>query len=144
MAKRQINKTKTIFTSIITLLLGLVIGFVLNIYLLTPASYEIPESVTGQNSSVAVTGSIDADVVKNSNLSIHFLELGNKYTGDCTLIKVGSVEMLIDAGSKASSIPTIKAYLDTYVEGDLDYVVVTHAHEDHYAGFATQIGRAHV
>lgn len=137
MAKRQISKTKNILTSAIALVIGLVIGFVLNIYLLTPNSFEIPESVTSQNTSVAVTGKIDADVVRDSDLSIHFLELGNKYTGDCTLIKVGSTEMLIDAGSKASSIPTIKAYLDTYVEGDLDYVVVTHAHEDHYAGFAT-------
>ena len=137
MAKRKLSKTKTFFTSLTTLLLGLVVGFVLNIYFLTPNSYEIPESVTSSNTSVAVTGEIDADVVKDSDLSIHFLEIGNKYTGDCTLIKVGDVEMLIDAGSKASSIPTIKAYLDTYVEGDLDYVVVTHAHEDHYAGFAT-------
>ena len=134
---RQINKTKTIITSIISLLLGLVVGFVLNIYFLTPNSYEIPETITSSNTSVAVTGSIDANVVKSKDLSIHFLEIGNKYTGDCTLVKVGNVEMLIDAGSKASSIPTIKAYLDTYVEGDLDYVVVTHAHEDHYAGFAT-------
>lgn len=134
---RQINKTKTIITSIISLLLGLVVGFVLNIYFLTPNSYEIPETITSSNTSVAVTGSIDANVVKSKDLSIHFLEVGNKYTGDCTLVKVGNVEMLIDAGSKASSIPTIKAYLDTYVEGDLDYVVVTHAHEDHYAGFAT-------
>ena len=137
MAKRQINKTKTICTSIIALLLGLVIGFVLNIYFLTPNSFEIPSSVTSTNTNVAVTGEIDIDVVNDSDLSIHFLEVGNKYTGDCTLIKVGNVEMLIDAGSKASSISTIKAYLDTYVEGDLDYVVVTHAHEDHYAGFAT-------
>lgn len=134
---RKINKTKTIITSVISLLLGLIVGFVLNIYFLTPNSYEIPETITSSNTSVAVTGSIDANVVKSKDLSIHFLEIGNKYTGDCTLVKVGNVEMLIDAGSKASSIPTIKAYLDTYVEGDLDYVVVTHAHEDHYAGFAT-------
>jgi beta-lactamase superfamily II metal-dependent hydrolase len=137
MAKRKINKTKTVISSIFSILVGLVVGFVLNIYLLTPNSFEIPETVTTTNASVAVTGHIDADVVNDSDLSIHFLEIGNKYTGDCSLIKVGDVEMLIDAGSKASSIPTIKAYLDTYVEGDLDYVVVTHAHEDHYAGFAT-------
>lgn len=83
-------------------------------------------------------GNIDVAVVKNQELSIHFLELGNKYTGDCTLIKVGNVEVLIDAGSKTSSIPTIKNYLDQYVtDGTIEYVIVTHAHEDHYAGFAT-------
>ncbi len=32
--------------------------------------------------------------VANSELSIHFLELGNKYTGDCTLIKYGDTEKI--------------------------------------------------
>lgn len=72
------------------------------------------------------------------DLSIHFLELGNKYTGDCSLIKVGNTEVLIDAGSKADSVLTIKAYLDQYVtDGTLEYVIATHAHEDHIAGFGT-------
>ena len=77
-------------------------------------------------------------VVVNGDLQIHFLELGNKYTGDCTYIKMGDTDVLIDAGSKTSSIPTIDAYLSRYVtDGTLEYVIVTHAHEDHYAGFAT-------
>ena len=84
------------------------------------------------------SSSIDVELVKSQDLSIHFLELGNKYTGDCTLIKVGDTEVLIDAGSKVSSIPTIKNYLDQYIEDQtIEYVIVTHAHEDHYAGFAT-------
>ena len=81
---------------------------------------------------------LDVEFIKSKDLSIHFLELGNQYTGDCTLIKAGNVEVLIDAGSKASSISTIKNYLDQYVlDGTIEYVIVTHAHEDHYAGFAT-------
>ncbi len=71
-------------------------------------------------------------------MEVHFLELGNWYTGDCTYIKAGENDILIDAGSNVSSIPTIKAYLDEHVtDGVLEYVVVTHAHKDHYAGFAT-------
>lgn len=78
------------------------------------------------------------DVVVSGDLQIHFLELGNQYTGDCTYIKMGDVDVLIDAGSKVSSIATIDAYLSEYVtDGTLEYVIVTHAHEDHYAGFAT-------
>lgn len=70
--------------------------------------------------------------------SIHFLELGNKYTGDCTYIKVGNIDILIDCGSKSNSIPTVTNYLNNYVtDGTLEYVIVTHAHQDHYAGFAT-------
>lgn len=77
-------------------------------------------------------------VYNSSDLQIHFLELGNKYTGDCTYIKAGDTDILIDAGSKSSSIPTIVSYLNEYVtDGKLEYVIVTHAHEDHYAGFAT-------
>ena len=80
----------------------------------------------------------DSDVYVSGDLSFHFLELGNANTGDCTLIKVGNTEVLIDAGSKTSSIPVITAYIDGYIEDDiLEYVIVTHAHEDHYAGFAT-------
>ena len=78
------------------------------------------------------------EVVVEGELEIHFLELGNKYTGDCTYIKAGENDILIDAGSKTSSIETIDAFLKQNVaDGKLEYVIVTHAHEDHYAGFAT-------
>lgn len=72
------------------------------------------------------------------DINFHFLELGNDKTGDCTYIKAGDVDILIDAGSEVGSIPTITAYLNNYVkDSKLEYVIVTHAHEDHYAGFAT-------
>ena len=74
--------------------------------------------------------------VANSELSIHFLALGNKYTGDCTLIKYGDTEILIDAGSRQNSAVTIKNYVDKYcTDGVLEYVIATHAHQDHIAGF---------
>jgi len=79
-----------------------------------------------------------SDVYVSGDLQIHFLELGNKYTGDCTFIKAGDTDILIDAGSRTTSIPYISAYIDRYVtDGKLEYVIVTHAHQDHYAGFAT-------
>ena len=134
MAKK--SKLLTFLTSFLCLVLGVAVGAVANIYNTLPDSYVIPEKKTASHTH-AVAGEINVETVKEQNLSIHFLELGNKYTGDCTLIKVGNTEMLIDAGSKTSSIPAIQSYLNTYVDGALDYVVVTHAHEDHYAGFAT-------
>lgn len=76
--------------------------------------------------------------LEDSDVSVHFIELGNKYTGDSVLIKTGNTEILIDCGSKTSSIPTVSAYINNFVtDGILEYVIVTHAHEDHYAGFAT-------
>lgn len=77
------------------------------------------------------------ETVKASELSIHFLELGNGNAGDCTLIKCGDTEVLIDAGSKRNSTQTVKSYIDTYcTDGKLEYVIATHAHEDHIAAFA--------
>ena len=78
----------------------------------------------------------DIAEIKGSDLSIHFLMLGNKYTGDCTLIKVGDTEVLIDAGSRQSSAGTIVPYVSEYcADGVLEYVIATHADRDHIAGF---------
>ena len=80
----------------------------------------------------------DGDIaeISSAELSIHFLELGNKYTGDCTLIKVGNTEVLIDAGSRQNSAAAIVDYVSDYcTDGVLDYVIATHAHQDHIAGF---------
>ncbi len=80
----------------------------------------------------------DSDPFITGDLSLHFLELGNDKTGDCVFIQIGTVDILVDAGSNKESIPTIDAYLQVQMQDDLlDYVIVTHAHEDHYAGFAT-------
>jgi len=80
----------------------------------------------------------DSDVYVSGDLSFHFMELGNEHTGDSTYIKAGNIDILIDAGSNDSSIPTITSYINQYVtDNKLEYVIVTHAHEDHYAGFAT-------
>ena len=44
--------------------------------------------------------------------------------------------MLIDAGSRKNSASAIRSYIDEYCEdGKLDYVIATHAHQDHIAGF---------
>ena len=112
------NKALSVLVSIIMFIIGVGAGFI--------GFYEF--QINGLKSDVFVSG----------DLSFHFLELGNEYTGDCTLVKVGNTEVLIDAGSKTSSIPTISSYLNEYVEDNIiEYVIVTHAHEDHYAGFAT-------
>lgn len=139
MAKQKNNRILTIFAAIFALIFGFFASFVITTYLTLPDSYYIPSKVEGSSYGGSTVG-IDATVVKQNDLSIHFLELGNKYTGDCTLIDVGDTEVLIDAGSKSTSVPVIYDYIKKYVDGKLDYVVVTHAHEDHYAGFATGSG----
>ena len=91
----------------------------------------------------SVHNAIDSLFKKNTNvtygdkdLSFHFLELGNHYTGDCTYIKAGDIDILIDAGSREKSATTIEAYVDKYcTDGKLEYVIATHGHQDHIAGF---------
>lgn len=69
-------------------------------------------------------------------MSINFLEFETRTTGDCTFIKAGDVDILIDAGSIKSSAKTIKNFIDERcTDGKLEYVIATHAHEDHIAGF---------
>ncbi|MGI6377453.1 MAG: ComEC/Rec2 family competence protein [Bacilli bacterium] len=103
-----------------------------------PDSYEIPATEKAHNPKPATIGEdFNVETIKAEDFSIHFMELGNKYTGDSTLVKAGDVEVLIDAGSRVSSVDTIHQYASQYVKDKLDYIVVTHAHEDHYAGFAT-------
>lgn len=92
-----------------------------------------PEGTNGGNAVLAPNG--DLAEITAGDFSIHFLELGNKYAGDCVLIDCGETEILIDAGSRKSSATTIKSYVDQYRDGKLDYVIATHAHQDHIAAF---------
>ena len=120
--KKKFSKALTLFLAVVCLAAGCLIGY------LGGAMYGAMSFKSDEAPKALVEG----------ELQIHFLELGNKYTGDCTYIKAGETDILIDAGSKTSSIATISEYIDQYVTDDkLEYVIVTHAHEDHYAGFDT-------
>ncbi len=70
-------------------------------------------------------------------LSFHFMMLGNEKAGDCVYIKAGDNDILIDAGSYYDSVDDIESYVNQYVADDtLEYLIVTHAHEDHIACLA--------
>ncbi len=115
--------------------LSLLLAFAL---LLSLCSCFDQKSSGGGNGGEDFIAQTNSEIITEGDFQIHFLELGNKYTGDCTYIRAGDVDILIDAGSKTSSISTIKSYLTRYITDNvLEYVIVTHAHEDHYAGFAT-------
>lgn len=140
MAKRKkISGAILIATVAISLLVGLVGGAAGGVFAANE-TYVIPDKVTA---TVYQGGALDENAVNaiksaDTTLSVHFLELGNKYTGDCVFINAGEFEILIDAGSRADSVDDIYEYVKPYVDGQLEYVVVTHAHQDHYAGFATK------
>lgn len=117
MAKGKFSAGKAFLACFLALVIGFAAGFFLYAYIKRP------------------TG---GDVYVSGDLSIHFLELGNNYTGDSVYIKAGNTDILIDAGSRTNSASVIDEYLQTQMDGDrtLEYVIATHAHQDHIAGFA--------
>ena len=139
MAKNK-SKVTTIIFCVLALILGFIGGGIGFTYANLPYNEEL---IVGEETFYSYNGDTEIDtvpvVIEEGSMSIHFLELGNKYTGDCTYIKVGeNVDILIDCGSRSKSVATVSAYLDNFVtDNTLEYVIVTHAHQDHYAGFAT-------
>lgn len=115
------SKGAKVFLSIIFALIlgavGFVAGFAVNVFILNK-----PES----------------DVFISGDLSIHFMELGNKYTGDSIFIQCGEYDILVDAGSRKNSATAIENYVDQYVtDGTLELVIATHADQDHIAAFSS-------
>lgn len=100
------------------------------------SSHSEQPIVTSSQSSATTTATDSSIIESYDEIEFHFLQVGNGYTGDCIYVRAGDNDILIDAGSRKGSSKTIKAYLDQYVEdGKLEYVVATHAHQDHIAGF---------
>lgn len=74
--------------------------------------------------------------IKTGEMAIHFMELGNKYAGDSIYIQIGDIDILVDSGSRQSSAKTTGDYIAQYCkDGVLEYVIATHADQDHIAGF---------
>ena len=137
--KNKSNVALNIVVSILVLVIGALAGFVGYTYFTLPLSEEL---IITEDVFYAYNDNEELSAIPLTNepgeVSVHFLELGNKYTGDCTYIKVGDVDILIDCGSKSNSVATVSEYLNQYVtDNTLEYVIITHAHTDHYAGFAT-------
>ena len=131
-AKRKTSKGLTFFLALFAVIIGLAAGLIIPLYV---AQSYFTENIYTDEFAPKEVPKID---IEDADIAVHFIELGNKYTGDCTLIKVGDVEVLIDCGSRADSVMTVSGYINNYVkDGKLEYVIVTHAHQDHYAGFAT-------
>ena len=133
MAKKS-KKGLTVGLCVLSLMLGLIIGAGSTVGVET-ATYD--ETQNTQNNIKLNNNEHDHTTgVIYDEFQLHFLELGNKYAGDCTYIKAGDTDILIDAGSRADSVATIKNYVDQYCkDGKLEYVIATHAHQDHIAAF---------
>lgn len=111
----------SIFLTIILAAVGFAGGFAVNIFVINK-----PES----------------DVYISGDVSIHFMELGNKYTGDSIFIQCGEYDILVDAGSRQNSADAIINYVDQHVtDNTLEFVIATHADQDHIAAFPSTKSR---
>lgn len=100
------------------------------------------ESTSDSNSSEG-TSSLHQE--SYDPISFHFLTLQTSsqtlYNGDSIFIKAGDNDILIDAGSRASSLPSLKKQINQYcTDGKLEYVFATHGHQDHIAAFGGNNG----
>jgi len=132
------RKITNFLVCLIALVLGMFGGGIYIAYKTLPETEELIESES-LFYSLDANGEVNTATFDNGLdvFSVHFLELGNKYTGDCTYIRYGNTDILIDCGSRSNSVETVSNYLNKYVaDNTLEYVIVTHAHRDHYAGFA--------
>ena len=77
-------------------------------------------------------------VPDGSSFQIHYIDVGQ---ADSALVLCDGHSMLIDGGNVEDS-DLVYSYLDRLDIGRLDYVVCTHAHEDHVGGLSGALNRA--
>lgn len=107
----------TIFTAVVLIL------FALAVYLfpeLKPILFPAPQS-----SFIEVPE-------PTGEMTVHYIDVGQ---ADCTLLECGGQTMLIDGGNVDDS-SLVVAYLKEQGIEHLDYMVCTHAHEDHVGGLS--------
>lgn len=140
-AAKAAKKNPTLFIAAVIILV-IIIAAVAALWYFKPDVFDSLLGADGKggnnNPEAPLTGA--QGEIAESDFSIHFLDVGNKFTGDCILIDCGDTEVLIDAGSRQSSATTIKQYIDNYcTDGKLEYVIATHAHQDHIAAFVGNV-----
>lgn len=143
MAKRKSNRSSDaakrpakLLTRIAIVLLIIVI-ILLVIYLIRPDLFNRAFDQFNDYKPPATGELPEGDVteITSAELSIHFIAPEVRASGDCTLIKVGETEVLIDAGPTQGNASAIKDYLEDYcTDGVIEYVIATHADSDHIAG----------
>ncbi len=94
----------------------------------TSTSFSVEKDIEGSY-SVELSGLTGTfEVVEPEVLTVHFIDVGQ---GDSILLDLGDIEVLIDGGDKS---PGVVNYIDDYVNGPLEVMIVTHPHADHIGG----------
>ncbi len=80
------------------------------------------------------------EIAENSTFTVHYIDVGQ---ADASLVLCDGEAMLIDGGNVADS-NLIAAYLNKLNITCIDYIVCTHAHEDHVGGLSGALSVAQV
>jgi len=91
-----------------------------------------PTSSTNEQKQPTVTSTpaVAPTIAVKGELKVHYIDVGQ---GDSILIQQGTSNMLIDTGTNAST-NSLMSYLQALNIKKLDYLVLTHPHEDHIGG----------
>jgi competence protein ComEC len=87
-------------------------------------------NTTSSRDSASVQDTSSTSVPISNNLTVSYIDVGQ---GDSELIQQGDQDMLIDAGTSESETALIN-YVKPRIHGKLEYLVLTHPHEDHIGG----------
>lgn len=110
----------------------------------TESSIEETINTENVNTEYAVDSyeelSENVDVTVSSGMEVHFIDVGQ---ADAALVLCDGDSMLIDGGNKGDS-DLIYTYLKKLGISHLNYIIATHAHEDHVGGLAGALNYAEV
>lgn len=134
--KKQVNKAiKRIPLGIVIciLIVGCIVGYLYYKKINDNKDSTNEKNIKGNVAYLVQEGTTVDDV------KITFLELfgtnGNPQIGDSVFIECGDIDILIDAGEKASGSNTVVPFIEEHVSDNiLELVIVTHADSDHLGG----------
>ena len=134
--KKQVNKAiKRIQLGIVIciLIVGCIVGYLYYKKINDNKDSTNENNIKGNVAYLVQEGTTVDDV------KITFLELfgtnGNPQIGDSVFIECGDIDILIDAGEKASGSNTVVPFIEEHVSDNiLELVIVTHADSDHLGG----------
>lgn len=78
------------------------------------------------------------EIPENSQFEVHYIDVGQ---ADAALVICDGETMMIDGGNSAGS-RTVASYLKNMNIDELDYVICSHAHEDHVGGLSGALSAA--
>lgn len=123
----------TIFSKLIKAFIPLTVSALLASCSVSAPETTIAPSLPPEPTYTAATKPTDAPLL--SELTVHYIDVGQ---ADSALVLCGGQSMLIDGGNAADS-SLIVSYLQEQQVSSLDYIVCSHAHEDHVGGLSAPL-----